>query len=178
MGGRSLAHQAFTQGYWWPNMQKQVLEFSKKCEQCQKLAPNIHQPEGLLNSISNPWPFAQWGLDIVESFPKATGCRRWLLVGTNYFTKWVEAEPFANIQDTDVKRFVQKNIVTQFGVPKVLLLDNGLQFDSKAFRQYCSKLGITNRYSTPSYPQSNSQIEATNKSIVNDLKKRLDDSKG
>lgn len=48
-------------------------------------------------------PFAQWGLDIVGPFPKVTGNRKWLLVGTDYFTKWVEIEPLANIRDTDVK---------------------------------------------------------------------------
>ena len=94
------------------------------------------------------------------------------------FHQRVEVEPLTNIQDTDVKRFVWKNIVTQFGEPKILISDNGLQFDSKAFQQYCSELGIVNRYSTPSYPQSNSQAKVTNKSIINGLKKRLDDSKG
>lgn len=68
--------------------------------------------------------------------------------------------------------------MTLFGVPKVLILDNTLQFDSKAFWRYCMELGITNRYSTPSYLQGNGQAEATKKAIVNDLKKRLNDSKG
>lgn len=109
---------------------------------------------------------------------KAIRNRRWLLVGMDYFTKWVEVEPLANIWYTNVKRFVWKNIMTLFGVPKVLILDNTLQFDSKAFRRYCMELGITNRYSTPSYLQGNGQAEATKKAIVNDLKKRLNDSKG
>ena len=60
----------------------------------------------------------------------------------------------------------------------MLISDNGLQFDSKAFRKYCSDFGIKNRYSTPAYPQGNGQVEAVNKVIVNGLKKRLDDAKG
>ena len=96
----------------------------------------------------------------------------------DFFTKWVEAEPLANIKNADAKRFVWRNIVTRFGVPQVLISDNGLQFDSKAFRRYCCELGITNRYSTPTYPQGNGQAEASNKVIVNGLKKRLDDAKG
>ena len=128
--------------------------------------------------MSSPWPFAQWGLDIVGPFPKAAGNKRYLLVGTDYFTKWVEAEPLANIRDADAKRFVWRNIVTRFGVPRVLISDNGLQFDSKAFRRYCCELGITNRYSTPAYLQGNGQAEASNKVIVNGQKKRLDDAKG
>ena len=176
-GGRSLSCRALTQGYWWPNMQKEAQEYVKKCDQCQRYAPNIHQPGGVLNPLSSPWPFAQWGLDIVGPFPKAIGNKKYLLVGTDYFTKWVEAEPLANIRDVDVKKFVWKNIVTRFGIPRALVSDNGLQFDSKAFRKYCSELGIKNRYSTPAYPQSNGQAEAVNKVIVSGLKKRLDDAK-
>ncbi|XP_050259242.1 uncharacterized protein LOC126704276 [Quercus robur] len=143
-----------------------------------RFAPNIHQPGGELNPLSSPWPFAQWGLDILGPFPKAAGNRKFLLVSTDYFTKWVEAEVLANIRDVDVKKFVWKNIVTRFGTPHTLISDNGLQFDSKAFREYCNELGITNRYSTPAYPQGNGQAEAINKTIVNGLKKRLDDAKG
>ena len=66
----------------------------------------------------------------------------------------------------------------RFGVPRTLISDNGLQFDSKAFTRYCCDLGITNRYSTPTYPQGNGQAKAVNKVIVNGLKKRLDDAKG
>ena len=54
--GRSLSHRAFTQGYWWPNMQKEAQEYVKKYDQCQRLAPNMHQLEGVLNPLSNPWP--------------------------------------------------------------------------------------------------------------------------
>ena len=106
------------------------------------------------------------------------GNKKYLIVGTDYFMKWVETEPLTNIRDVNAKRFVWKNIVTRFGVPYMLILDNGLQFNSKMFRRYCGELGITNWYSTPAYPQRNGQAEAVNKVIVNRLKKRLDDAKG
>ena len=133
---------------------------------------------GVLNPLSSPWPFAQWGLDIMGPFPQAIGNRRWLLIETDYFTKWVEAEPLTNIKDVDAKRFFWRNIVTRFEVPRTLISNNGLQFDSKAFQRYCGKLGIRNRYSTPTYPQRNGQAEASNKVIVSRLKKRLDVAKG
>ena len=84
----------------------------------------------------------------------------------------------ANIRDADAKKFIWRNIVTRFRVPRTLISDNGLQFDSKAFRRYCCELGITNRYSTSAYPQGNGQAEIVNKVIVNRLEKRLDDTKG
>ena len=133
-------------------MQKEALKYVKKCDQCQRFAPNIHQPGGVLNPLSSPWSFAQWGLDIVGPFSKAAGNKRYLLVDTDYFTKWVETEPLANIKDADGKKFIWRNIVTRFGVPRTFISDNGLQFDSKAFRRYCCELRIANRYSTPAYP--------------------------
>ena len=100
------------------------------------------------------------------------------MVGTNYFTKWVEAEPLANIRNVDATGFMWKNIVTWFGISHTLISDNGLQFDSKAFRRYCCEMGIKNRYSTPTYPQRNRQVETVNKVIVSGLRKMLDDVKG
>ncbi|XP_030940214.1 uncharacterized protein LOC115965165 [Quercus lobata] len=124
-----------------------------------------------------PWPFAQWDLDIVGPFLKAIGNKRYIVVGTDYFIKWVEVEPLANIRDVDAKKFIWKNIITCFGTPHTLISDNGLQFDSKNFRKYCCDFGITNRYSTPAYCQGNGQAKAVNKVIVSGLKKRLDDAK-
>ena len=158
-------------------MQKEIQEYVKKCDQCQRFAPNIHQSGGVLNPLSSSWAFVQQGLNIVRPFLKVVGNKRYLLVGTDYFTKQVETEPLANIRYVDAKRFFQKNIITQFGIPHIVISDNGFQFDSKAFRRYCCDLGIANRYSTSSYPQGNEQVEVVNKVIVCGLKKRLDDAK-
>ena len=100
------------------------------------------------------------------------------MVSADYFTKWVEAKALANFRDVDMKKFVWKKIITRFRVTRALVSDNGLQFDSKIFREYCGSLKITNRYSSPAYPQSNKQVEATNKTIINGYKKRLVGAKG
>ena len=56
--GRSLAHRAIGQGYWWPYMQKDAAQYVKKCDKCQQFAPSIHQPAASLNPIASPWPFS------------------------------------------------------------------------------------------------------------------------
>ena len=58
-GGRSLAHRAMSQGYWWPYMQADVLIYVQECDKCQRFAPRIHQPARELNPLSSPWPFTQ-----------------------------------------------------------------------------------------------------------------------
>ena len=119
-----------------------------------------------------------WGLDIVGPLPTAPGNRKFFIAATDYFTKWVEAEPLATIKEKDVKRFVWQNVVTRFGVPKILISDNGTQFDGRLFRGFCEDLKIEFYNSTPAYPQSNGQAEASNKTILDGLKKRLEKAKG
>ncbi|KAF5940350.1 hypothetical protein HYC85_021517 [Camellia sinensis] len=68
-------------------------------------------------------------LDIVGPLPRAQGNKRFLIVATDYFTKWVEADALIHIRDADIKRFVWRNIITRFGIPRALISDNGTQFD-------------------------------------------------
>ncbi|RVX05543.1 Transposon Tf2-2 polyprotein [Vitis vinifera] len=138
-GGRSLAHRAHSQGYYWPTMKKDAAAYVQKCDKCQRYAPIPHMPSAALKSVSGPWPFAQWGMDIVGPLPAAPAQKKFLLVATDYFSKWVEAEAYASIKDKDVTKFVWKNIVCRFGIPQIIIADNGPQFDSIAFRNFCSE---------------------------------------
>ena len=60
--------------------------------------------------MTAPWPFAQWGLDIMGPFPTALKRLKFLVVGIDYFTKWVEAEPLATITEKNIRNFVWRNI--------------------------------------------------------------------
>lgn len=117
-------------------------------------------------------------MDIVGPLHRAPGNKRWLVTATDYFTKWIEAEPLSSITEQDTRNFVWKNIVTRFGIPRILISDNGTQFDSNFFRNFCQELGIKNRYSSPAYPQSNGQAKISNKVVLDGIKKRLDRAKG
>ena len=103
---------------------------------------------------------------------------KFLVVGIDYFTKCVELEPLAKITQQNVKNFLQKSIVCRFGVPRVLVSDNGRQFDNTPFRDFCEKLGINNHYSSPSHPQANGQAEVANQSLLKIIKTRLKGAKG
>ena len=102
---------------------------------------------------------------------------KFLVVGIDYFTKWVEAEPLANITQQNMKNFMWKNIVSRFGVPKVLVSDNERQFDNPLFRDFCLHFGIQNHYSSPAHPQAG-QAEVANRSLLKIIKTRLEEAKG
>ena len=62
----------------------------------------------------------------MRPYPWVTGNRRFAIVATDYFTKWVKAEALAKISDVDMKKFVYENIITRFKIPVTLISDNGL----------------------------------------------------
>ena len=128
--------------------------------------------------MTAPWPFAQWGLDIMGPFPTALRQLKFLIIGIDYFTKWVEAEPFATITEKSIRTFVWRNIICRYGIPRVLVSDNGKQFDNSALRDFCLELGIKNHYSSPAHPQANGQVEVMNWTLLKIIKTRLERAKG
>ncbi|RDX76937.1 Pol polyprotein, partial [Mucuna pruriens] len=97
---------------------------------------------------------------------------------TNYFTKWVEAEPMAAITAERVKRFVWKRIVCRFGLPTEIVSDNGTQFASSVMAKFCQELHIRQSFTSVEHPQANGQAEAANKVILRGLRRRLEEAKG
>ena len=75
----------------------------------------------------------------------------------DYFTKWVEAEPMTSIIEAKVTSFVWENIICKYGVPHVIISNNGKQFDNPKFQKFCHDLGVKNHYSSPRHPQANGQ---------------------
>ncbi|KAL0405626.1 UNVERIFIED_CONTAM: hypothetical protein Slati_3876500 [Sesamum latifolium] len=104
-------------------MKQDARHLVNKCEKCQRHATLIHQPAEPLNVMLSPCPFSQWGMDIVGPFPLAPGQKKFLLVSIDYFTKWVEAEPLARITEGKVMKFIWKNIICRFGLPRELISD-------------------------------------------------------
>ena len=103
---------------------------------------------------------------------------KFLIVGIDYFTKWVEAEPLATITEKNIRGFVWKEIICRFGIPRAFISDNGRQFDNSPFREFCEELGIHNHYSSPGHPQANGHVEVTNQSLLKMIKTRLEGAKG
>ena len=100
------------------------------------------------------------------------------MVGVDYFTKWVEAEPLAMITEKKVHNFVWRSIICRFEIPRALVSDNGKQFNNPKFRDLCAALGIKNYYSSSAHPQSNGQVEVTIRTLKAAPKTKLENLKG
>ncbi|XP_022007706.1 uncharacterized protein K02A2.6-like [Helianthus annuus] len=115
----------------------------------------------------------QDGMDIVGPFPPSKGGVKFLPVAVDYFTKWPEVKPLEKITGKQVIDFVWENIICRYGLRGVLVTDNGKQFAEKPFSSWCKEYRINQVFSSVAYPQSNGQVERTNRSIVEVIKTRL-----
>ena len=127
-GGQSLAQEALRQGYFWPTMKTDAMDFARKCDKYQRFSsiPRSH-PEKL-TSMTSPWPFTVWGIDLIGLMPMARLAFKYAVVAVDYFTKWVEANP--QLRSTTRR---SKNL---FGSPS--FADLGYRMRSSHTKLHCS----------------------------------------
>jgi hypothetical protein len=113
---------------------------TRSCEACQKFSPRSGSPSQFTKLITHTWPLQRWGLDIVGPLPTAQGNLKFTFVAVEYFTKWIEARAVSTITSKTAQKFFWQNIVCCFGVPSELTVDNGKQFDSQDFKDFCFSL--------------------------------------
>ncbi|KAI5351238.1 hypothetical protein L3X38_004129 [Prunus dulcis] len=177
-GGRSLCQKALNVGYFWPTMRHNSTEYVKRCDPCQRYKPVPNLPTEIYHPQNSPCLFMQWAIDLVGSMPTAHAKKEIMIVATDYFTKWIEAETISFTKEADVERFIWRNIIYRFGCPQSLITDNGSQFIDKQITALFKKYGIKQHLSNPRYPQGNGQAEASNKIILDCLKKILEGAEG
>lgn len=178
MAAKSIAYKVLRQGCYWPTIFKEATEYVKKCEKCQLNSPIPHQPPEELYSILSLIPFAVSGVDILGPLPKAKGQVSFVIVAIDYMTKWVEAKPLRLITEQECLKFIKESVVFRFRIPKVVISDNGRQFVGSKLEAFLKELGIQHRKTLVAHPQSNGQVEVTNKALLNGIKRRLDKAKG
>ncbi|GAU32026.1 hypothetical protein TSUD_147220 [Trifolium subterraneum] len=103
--------------------------------------------------------------------------KKYLVVGVDYFTKWVEAEPLPEITSFRILRFFKRDILCRFGIPQAVVTDNGAQFTDKTFRGFLAKINTKHHFNSVEHPQTNGQVEAANRVILRGLRRRLGDAK-
>jgi hypothetical protein len=115
----------------------------------------------------------RWGLDLLGPLPPAQGNLRYVVVAVEYFSKWIEAKPLATITSVTIQKFFWQNIVCRFRVPKAITVDNGTQFDSETFREFCDQIGTKIHFASVRHPESNGLVGRANGIIMTGIMKLI-----
>ena len=140
----------------WPSMMADCFRYYKGCEECQWFGDIQLVPATLLHPIIKPWPFRGWGLDFIGQInPPSSKGHRFVLVATDYFTKWTKSVPLKNMTHREVIEFITEHIIHRFGIPQTLTTDQGSSFISKEVHNFAESYKIKILNSSPYYAQAN-----------------------
>ena len=150
--------------------------YYKDCESCQKFRDMQLALAAMLHPIVRPWPFHGWALDFVGQIYSASfKGHRFVLIATDYFTKWTEGIPLKNMTHKEVIYFITEHIVHRFGIPQTLTTDQGTSFMSHQVCEFDESLKIKLLNSSPYYAQANGKAESSNKTFIKLIKKKIEE---
>lgn len=173
------SRKIFQSGLWWPTVIKDAYRMGNNCSQFQRdgyrrdVDRMSHRPALPLD------PFQKWGIDFMGPFKlvaKSIG-NRYILVATDYCTKWVEAVALRDNKASSVARFLYNNIITRFGCPIELVSDQGVHFLNRVIKLLTETHMISHKKSSTYYPQANGLAESSNKILVKILKKTVSENR-
>jgi len=109
--------------YFWPTMLEDCFTYYRGCQECQKFGSVQRVPASAMNPIIKPWPFRGWGIDLIgQIYPPSSKNHKFILVATDYFTKWVEVIPLENVTSKEMIEFFKEHIIYQFGIPQTITI--------------------------------------------------------
>jgi len=155
--------------YFWPQMGEDVRRYVKSCDACQRRGrPRTREP---LHPIKIGQPFDKVGIDIVGPLPLTKSNKRYIMVATEYLTRWPEARALSDASAASVASFFIDEIICRHGSPRELLSDQGKHFDNDLISAICTQLQVHHRYSTTYHPQTNGLVERFNRTLCEVLAK-------
>ena len=105
-------------------MVKDAQHIVRTYEGCQYFAKQKYVPSQELQTIPITWPFATWGLDLIEKLPPAPVGFDHLFVMIDNFTKWIEAKPIAKASPEAAVEFIRE-VINRYRVMNMIITNNG-----------------------------------------------------
>ena len=154
--------------FWWKGMTRDVEAITNNCRTC-KQTKSIGNPKAEIHSVIIPnIPREVLSIDIA-SMPETQQGERYFLVMVDMVTKFVAACPLNDQTAHSIKNALWEHWFSKFGLPSIILSDQGRNVDGEVIRKLCDNLKIEKRHTSPYHPQANAASERT----IGTLKSRI-----
>lgn len=161
--------------YWWPSMKSSIRNYINSCILCKQYNITRHKKHGHLRSISPPdGPFLMIGIDYCGPFKQTPRENQYVLVITDYFTRYVTAIALPNCTANTTAQTLFNEYFCKYGIPAVILSDQGSHFRNQLMQGIQQLIGYHHIFSTPYHPQTNGMVERFNGTFVPQLSKLQD----
>lgn len=143
--------------FWWPNLTSSVRDYVRACLPCQRGNPLNKPAPSTLNPISVHHLFHRWGVDLVGPLKETPSGNKYIVVSTEYLTKWVEGKAIPEKSAAEVHQFLM-DIVFRYGPMNVLLHDQGREFNNSLVNSLCAELKTAVAMTSAYHPQTNGLV--------------------
>jgi hypothetical protein len=160
--------------YYWPTMGNDVKRYIESCDSCQRFgSPRKLQ---LTESIQVVRPFFQIGIDYVGPLERTENGNRYIIVATDYFTKWPKARAIKTATAKEAAQFLYEEIICRHGTPSIILSDRGAHFVNDTIQLLKEEIGFQHKLASPYHPQTNGLTEKFNGTLCRSISKCLQTS--
>jgi transposase InsO family protein len=146
---------------WWPGIDKEVEKFCRTCHGCQL----VSKPDPAEPLRTTPLPQGPWqdiATDLLGPLPSGES----ILVIIDYYSRFYEVKVMRSTTTDKVIDALDELVIDRYGIPKTIRSDNGPQFISNEFRQWCEEHDIRHVKTTPKHAAANGEVERQNASLM------------
>ena len=163
------------QRYYWPGLQADVRAYIAGCDKCSRKKGFQRSKRAPMQLVQTGAPMERIATDILGELPMTEKGKRYILVVSDYYSKWTESFPMKNMEAETVAKIIVEQVLTRFGVPYAIHSDQGTQFESRLFSEVCKLFGIKKTRTTPYHPKSDGMVERFNKTLATMLSAYVDE---
>ncbi|GFW17348.1 transposon Tf2-11 polyprotein [Trichonephila clavipes] len=173
--GFAKTYDRIRKRFYWPGMYRNVVRYVMHCRECQRRKSVPQRPPGRLVPIPPAIaPFHRIGIDLLGRFPKSAHGNKWIIVCTDYSTRYAITKALPTAEVDEIAKFLLKEIVLRHGAPRVIITDRGAVFRSRLVSSLVDLCNIDHRFTTAYHPQTNGLTERFNKTLADMLSMYVD----
>ena len=173
--GYKKTREKLLQRFYWFNVRNDVYTHLQACDQCASIKGPGKVPRAPLGQMPSGAPWDRLSTDITGPFPVSTRGNKYILVVTDYFSKWVEVFAIPDQTAVTCAEKILDEVISRYGCPYDLHSDQGSNYVSNIFKELCIMLEIRKTRTSPYNPRGNGKVERFNKTLVRMIKAYLVD---
>ncbi|UYV79808.1 K02A2.6-like [Cordylochernes scorpioides] len=159
--GFSKTYERVKNKYFWPGLLRDIRKYDAHCKECQRKKQSTQKPPGLLKAIPPATsPFQRVGMDLLGRFPKSDTGNKWIIVCTDYLTRFAVTKALPTGEAKEAAKFLMEDVVLKHGAPREIITDRGRVFQSKLIAELANQCSSIHRFTTAYHPQTNGLTES------------------
>lgn len=173
--GIARTYDRIRRRFYWPGMYRHIKRYVTHCHECQRRKTAPQQPPGRLMPIPPATaPFHRIGIDLLGRFPMSSQGNRWIVVCTDYFTRYAVTRALPTAEAPVVAHFILEDIILKYGAPRYIITDRGQVFQSNLVSSLIKLCNVNHQMTTAYHPQTNGLTERLNKTLTDMLSLYVD----